>query len=48
LRFQLPLDELLARASSLVCASSLPARHRLPIGMVCQSEFSATAVASPQ
>ena len=80
--FQLPLDELLARASSLLCASSLPAQyatlvtgyltpdgevalgnaghpppvivgaggHRevratgVPIGMFCQSEFSATQV----
>ena len=78
--FQLPLDALLARASSLLCASSLPAQyatlvtgylttngevalgnaghppplivgdsgHRevratgVPIGMFCQSEFSAT------
>ena len=78
--FQLPLDDLLARASSLLCASSLPAQyatlvtgylttdggvalgnaghppplivgdggHRevhatgVPIGMFCQSEFSAT------
>ena len=78
--FQLPLDELLARASSLLCASSLPAQYAtlvtgfltadghvalgnaghlpplivgdggqrevhatgVPIGMFCQSEFSAT------
>ena len=78
--FQLPLDQLLARASSLLCASSLPAQYAtlvtgyltadgqvalgnaghlpplivgngrqrevhatgVPIGMFCQSEFSAT------